>query len=135
VANRQHYLHMNGREIFKHAVLVMEQAVREVLAQHKVEAAVIDCVVPHQANFRIIDTLSERLKLPLERFVVNVERYGNTSAASIPLALDEALREGRIRPGSLVLLVAFGAGLTWGSGLVRWTAEPPKQEKNGTDTA
>jgi 3-oxoacyl-[acyl-carrier-protein] synthase III len=135
VAGRQHFLRMNGREIFKHAVLVMEQAVHEVMAQHGVAPSDIDCVVPHQANFRIIDTLSERLKLPLERFVINVDRYGNTSAASIPLALDEAVREGRIHPGSLVLMVAFGAGLTWGSALLRWTASPPKQERNGTEMA
>jgi 3-oxoacyl-[acyl-carrier-protein] synthase-3 len=130
---RLHYLRMNGREVFKHAVLVMEQVVRDVLSEHSIEPSAVDCVVPHQANFRIIDTLSERLQLPLDRFVVNVDRYGNTSAASIPLALDEAVREGRIHKGSIVLLVAFGAGLTWGSAVLRWPEIRAEVGNNGTE--
>jgi 3-oxoacyl-[acyl-carrier-protein] synthase-3 len=120
IAHHQHFLRMNGREIYKHAVLVMERAVVDLLREHGIEAAEVDCVIPHQANRRIIETLADRLDVPLERFFINLDRYGNTSAASIPLALDEAVRAGRVRPGNLVLMVAFGAGLTWGSALVRW---------------
>jgi 3-oxoacyl-[acyl-carrier-protein] synthase III len=123
VAKGQHYLRMNGREIFKHAVLVMEKAVADLLREHGLTAAAVDCIIPHQANRRIIETLAERLEVPLERFFINLDRYGNTSAASIPLALDEAVEAGRVRPGQTVLMVAFGAGLTWGSSLVRWPSE------------
>ena len=111
---------MKGREIFKNAVREMEQAAREILHQHQLEPSAIDCVIPHQANLRIIAAIGQHLKLPPERFFVNLERYGNTSAASIPLALDEARSTGRIKPGDTTLLVAFGAGLTYGSALVRW---------------
>ncbi len=113
-------LTMKGREIFKIAVREMEDAAREILEQHQMSAANIACVIPHQANLRIIDVIAQSLELPLERFFVNLERYGNTSAASIPLALDEARRSGRIKPGDTTLFVAFGAGLTYGSALVRW---------------
>ena len=98
----------------------MEDAAREILAQHNLTAAQISCVIPHQANLRIIDTLAQYLKLPTNRFFVNLDRYGNTSAASIPLALDEARRSRRVNDGDTTLLVAFGAGLTYGSALVRW---------------
>jgi 3-oxoacyl-[acyl-carrier-protein] synthase-3 len=111
---------MNGREVFKFAVREMEDAARDILEQHGVHADEVDCVVPHQANLRIIDSIAKFLELPVDRFFVNLERYGNTSAASIPLAIDEARRSGRIKPGDLSLLVAFGAGLTYGSALVRW---------------
>jgi 3-oxoacyl-[acyl-carrier-protein] synthase-3 len=111
---------MKGREIFKNAVREMEQAAREILHHHQIEASSIDCVIPHQANLRIISAIGQHLKLPPERFFVNLERYGNTSAASIPLALDEARSTGRIKPGDTLLMVAFGAGLTYGSALVRW---------------
>ena len=120
VAHGQHFLRMNGREVFKHAVLVMEKASVELLRDHGFTAADVDCVIPHQANRRIIETMAERLEVPLDRFFINLDRYGNTSAASIPLALDEAARAGHLRPGSLILLVAFGAGLTWGAALIRW---------------
>jgi 3-oxoacyl-[acyl-carrier-protein] synthase-3 len=113
-------IQMKGREIFKIAVREMEDAAREILEQHGLAATSIACVIPHQANLRIIESLAQYLGLPLERFVVNLDRYGNTSAASIPLALDEARRSGRVRPGDTTLLVAFGAGLTYGSALVRW---------------
>ncbi len=113
-------IQMKGREIFKIAVREMEDAARDILEQHHLKADQIACVIPHQANLRIIDAIAQYLELPLDRFYVNVDRYGNTSAASIPLAIDEARREGRIRPGDLTLLVAFGAGLTYGSALVRW---------------
>ena len=111
---------MKGREIFKIAVREMEDAARDILDQHQIPASRIDCVIPHQANLRIIDAIAQYLELPSDRFFVNLERYGNTSAASIPLALDEARRSGRIKTGDTTLFVAFGAGLTYGSALVRW---------------
>lgn len=114
------FIQMKGREVFKNAVREMEDAVREILEQHGLAASQIACVIPHQANLRIIESLAQYLGLPLERFVVNLDRHGNTSAASIPLALAEARRSGRVRAGDLTLLVAFGAGLTYGSALVRW---------------
>lgn len=113
-------IRMKGKEVFKVAVRAMEDIAREILEQHEVTADQIACVIPHQANLRIIEAISHYLKLPMDRFFVNVDRYGNTSSASIPLALHEALQEGRIRSGDLVLLVAFGAGLTYGGALVRW---------------
>jgi 3-oxoacyl-[acyl-carrier-protein] synthase III len=120
VAHRQHFLRMNGREVFKHAVLVMEKAVTELLHDNGLKPADVDLIIPHQANRRIIETLADRLEVPLDRFFINLDRYGNTSAASIPLALDEAVRAGRVRSGQTVASVAFGAGLTWGSALMRW---------------
>ncbi len=113
-------IQMKGREVFKNAVRQMEDAVREILEQHGLTAAQISSVIPHQANLRIIESLAQYLGLPIERFIVNLDRYGNTSAASIPLALDEARRSGRVRAGDTTLLVAFGAGLTYGAALVRW---------------
>jgi 3-oxoacyl-[acyl-carrier-protein] synthase-3 len=120
VEERKHFLKMNGKEVFKVAVREMEQVLLELLARHQLKPEQIACVVPHQANIRIIEAMSTRLKVPLERFVLNIDRYGNTSAASIPLALDEARTTGRIRPGDYVVLVAFGAGLTWGATLLKW---------------
>jgi 3-oxoacyl-[acyl-carrier-protein] synthase-3 len=114
------FLQMRGKEIFKLAVRAMDDAAREILEHHGLRADQVSLVIPHQANQRIIDAIAEYLELPPERFFVNLDRYGNTSAASIPLALDEAHRAGRIRRGDLVLLVAFGAGLTYGSALLRW---------------
>ncbi|RME70963.1 MAG: ketoacyl-ACP synthase III [Verrucomicrobia bacterium] len=121
VRDRLHFLKMNGREVFKHAVRGMEQVARDLLDEHGYVAGDLDLVIPHQANLRIIDTLGSRLEIPPERFFNNLERYGNTSAASIPLALDEAVRAGRVRPGDLILMLAFGAGLTWGASLLRWS--------------
>jgi 3-oxoacyl-[acyl-carrier-protein] synthase-3 len=115
-----HFIKMKGKEVFKLAVRVMEEAARDILEQHGLAATQIGLVIPHQANLRIIDAIAQYLELPVERFFVNVDRYGNTSAASIPIALDEARRAGRIKPGDLTLLVAFGAGLTYGSALIRW---------------
>ncbi len=114
------FIQMKGREVFKNAVREMEDAVRDILEQHGLAASQIACVIPHQANLRIIEALGKYLGLPPERFAVSLDRHGNTSAASIPLALDEARRSGRVRAGDLTLLVAFGAGLTYGSALVRW---------------
>lgn len=120
IARRDHCLRMKGKEVFKQAVRVMDEAARDLLEQHQVRADQISLVIPHQANLRIIEAISQYLELPMDRFFVNLERYGNTSAASIPIALDEARRSGRIGPGDLTLLVAFGAGLTYGSALIRW---------------
>jgi 3-oxoacyl-[acyl-carrier-protein] synthase III len=119
-ARGDHFIKMKGKEVFKLAVRVMEEAARDILEQHGIAANQIGLVIPHQANLRIIDAIAQYLELPVERFFVNVDRYGNTSAASIPIALDEARKAGRIKPGDLTLLVAFGAGLTYGSALIRW---------------
>ena len=120
VIDRQHFLKMRGKEVFKLAVRVMSQAATEILEQNGVTPDQLACVIPHQANMRIIESLSSRLEIPIERFFLNLDKYGNTSAASIPIALDEAKRAGRLQKGDLLLLVAFGAGLTWGAALLRW---------------
>ncbi|MBW7895620.1 MAG: ketoacyl-ACP synthase III [Opitutaceae bacterium] len=114
------FMKMKGKEVFKLAVRAMDEAARDILEQHGFHSDQIALVIPHQANLRIIDAVASYLKLPMDRFVVNVDRYGNTSAASVPLALDEARKAGRIKPGDITLLVAFGAGLTYGSALIRW---------------
>jgi 3-oxoacyl-[acyl-carrier-protein] synthase III len=113
------HLVMNGREVFRHAVTLLASAVNEALAANNLRPEHIDWLVPHQANRRIIDGVGRKLGLPAERVVVTVDQHANTSAASIPLALDQARRDGRIRPGQLVLLEALGGGLTWGSALLR----------------
>lgn len=120
IGRRDHCIRMKGKEVFKLAVRAMDDAARDILEQHGIRADQISLVIPHQANLRIIEAISQYLELPMERFFVNVDRYGNTSAASIPIALDEARKAGRIKPGDLTLLVAFGAGLTYGSALLRW---------------
>ena len=115
-----HYLVMNGREIFKFAVRAMGEAAAEALRLAGVRQEEVDCFIPHQANIRIIDALAKRLCLPPDKVLVNVDRYGNTSSASIPIALYEAVSAGKVKPGSLVLFVAFGAGLTWGATVLRY---------------
>jgi 3-oxoacyl-[acyl-carrier-protein] synthase-3 len=117
--DRPGHLVMNGREVFRHAVVRLVEAVDEALAANGLARADIDWLVPHQANLRIIDAMGRKLGLPAERVVVTVDRHANTSAASVPLALAEAWHDGRIRRGDLVLLEALGGGLTWGSALVR----------------
>jgi 3-oxoacyl-[acyl-carrier-protein] synthase-3 len=114
------YIKMKGNETFKVAVRTLEEVAREALAANQLSVDDIDLYVPHQANERIIKAVASRLGLPLERVVMNMDRYGNTSAASIPLALDEAVRAGRVKDGSLIMLGAFGSGLTWASALIRW---------------
>jgi len=111
---------MQGSETFKSAVRAMEDVARECLEKNHLTCADISYIVPHQANIRIIKALATRLEIPMDRIVINLDRYGNTSAASIPIALDEAVRDGRISKGGLILLLAFGSGLTWGSALIRW---------------
>ncbi len=117
--DRPAHLVMNGREVFRHAVTRLAETVEEALAANGLAKADIDWLVPHQANKRIIAAIGKRLGLPAERVITTVERHANTSAASVPLALDEGVRDGRIRPGELVLMEALGGGLTWGSALVR----------------
>jgi 3-oxoacyl-[acyl-carrier-protein] synthase-3 len=111
---------MNGKEVFKIAVRSMEEISRQALADAGVEINQVSLVIPHQANRRIIVALAERLGISLEKVVVNLDKYGNTSAASIPVALDEARRQGRIKPGDIVLLNAFGGGFTWGAAVVKF---------------
>jgi len=114
------YMKMKGNETFKVAVKTLEEVAREALSANQLAVEDLDLYVPHQANLRIIKAVAERLGLPMEKVVLNMDRYGNTSAASIPLALDEAVREGRVKAGSLVMIEAFGSGLTWASAVIRW---------------
>ena len=114
------FVQMNGGDIFKHAVRLMEDAVNTLLRQHGLTIADVDLMIPHQANIRILNNLRERLGVPEEKVFINLGKYGNTSAASIPIALDEAHRQGRMQRGDVVLLCTFGGGLTWGSLLMRW---------------
>ncbi|WIV21453.1 beta-ketoacyl-ACP synthase III [Paenibacillus polygoni] len=120
VANKQHYIYMNGREVFKFAVRVMGTATIDVLAKAGLGKEDVDLFIPHQANIRIIQSAMQRLELPEEKVVINVDKYANTSAASIPLALVEAAEEGRMKPGDKVLMVGFGGGLTWGASVLVW---------------
>ena len=121
VAGQQHFVQMNGREVFKFATRVLVTSAEKVLETCDRSIDDVDVYVPHQANVRIIDYASRKLGVERDRVVVNVDRYGNTSSGSIPLALVEAEREGRLRAGSLVLMTGMGAGLTWGSALMEWT--------------
>lgn len=120
IARGQHFIRMRGNETFKIAVRSLEEVSREVLAKAGLTPDDVTWFVPHQANQRIIDAVGDRLGIPSERCFVNVDRYGNTSAASIPIALDEAVRAGRVKRGDVVLMAAFGAGLTWAASVVRW---------------
>src|ERR1041385_2623455 len=113
-------IHMTGKEVYKQAVIAMVSASQKVLAEAGLSADDIACVIPHQANLRIIEGIADRLEIPLERFYVNLDKYGNTSAAAVAIALDEANRSGRIKHGDYVLLVVFGGGLTWASTIVEW---------------
>ena len=120
VEGRMHFLHMNGKETFKNAVQAMCSAAQEVLRRCEVDITRIKCVIPHQANRRIIDAVGERLGATPEQMFINVNRYGNTSAASVAIALDEAVASGKIQRGDLLLLIVFGAGLTWGAAVIEW---------------
>lgn len=120
IKKKLHYLRMKGNETFKIAVRTLESLVRETLNENKLKVAQLSLLIPHQANLRIIQATADRLNIPIEKVYVNIDKYGNTSAASIPIALDEAVREGRIRDGDYVLLEAFGGGLTWASALIKW---------------
>ncbi|MEQ8329415.1 MAG: beta-ketoacyl-ACP synthase III [Longimicrobiales bacterium] len=120
IAEGRHFPTMEGREVFKHAVTRMPEVVLEVLEANGLATTDLDLLVPHQANLRISQAVQRRLGLPDERVVNNIEKYGNTTAATIPIALAEAVREGRVNRGDLVCLVAFGSGFTWGASLIRW---------------
>lgn len=120
VANRMHYLRMNGAEVFKFAVRAMVDSSEKAVQEAGLRLDDIDYVIPHQANLRIVDAAAKRLNIPFERFARNGDRYGNTSAATIPLALDEAVKAGTVKPGMNLLLSSFGAGLSWGSMVLRW---------------
>ena len=115
-----YFIRMTGREVFKAAVLSMADACDQALKRAGLSGDDIDILIPHQANVRIIEATARHARIPMDKVYVNVDRYGNTSAASIPIALDECVREGRVRAGSLILFVAFGGGFTWGSVVVRW---------------
>jgi 3-oxoacyl-[acyl-carrier-protein] synthase-3 len=117
------YVKMNGREVFKFATRILVQSAEDLLAKCGMTIEDVDLYIPHQANVRIIDHATRKLGVPSERVVINVDRYGNTSSGSIPLALADAAADGRLRPGQLVLMTGMGAGLTWGSALIRWTKE------------
>ena len=117
---RLHFLRMEGKETFKNAVQAMQSAAEESLRRCELNISQIKCVIPHQANRRIIDAVGERLGATPEQLFVNLDKYGNTSAASVAIALDEAVTSGRISRGDLVLLVVFGAGLTWGAAVIEW---------------
>jgi len=120
IAKNLHFIRMRGNETFKIAVRSLDEVSREVLAKAGLTPDDVTWFVPHQANQRIIDAVGDRLGIPADRGYVNVDRYGNTSAASIPIALDEAVRSGRVKTGDVVLMAAFGAGLTWAASVVRW---------------
>jgi 3-oxoacyl-[acyl-carrier-protein] synthase-3 len=120
VCERSQFMKMAGREVFKAAVLAMADACDEALRRAGITADQVDLLVPHQANLRIIEATAKHAGIPMSKVMVNVDRYGNTSSASIPLALGQAVAEGRVGPGTVVLLVAFGAGFTWGSAVIRW---------------
>ena len=120
VSQRLHYIKMNGREVFKFAVKIMGEAALEAIEKAGLTPSDIDLFIPHQANIRIIESAAERLKLPMDRVFINLDRYGNTSSASVGIALHEALLSGRIREGNRVVMVGFGAGLTWGACVLEW---------------
>jgi 3-oxoacyl-[acyl-carrier-protein] synthase III len=122
VASGAHYVHMNGREVFKFATRVLVSSAHAVLEQCNLSIEDVDVYVPHQANVRIIDHAVAKLGIPKEKVIVNVDRYGNTSSASIPLALADAIASGRLKQGDTLLMTGMGAGLTWGSAVMRWTA-------------
>ncbi|HHT47564.1 MAG TPA: ketoacyl-ACP synthase III [Firmicutes bacterium] len=120
VEERMHYIKMNGPEVFKFAVTVMIDSTKEILNLCEKKPEDLDYLIPHQANVRIINAASKRLRLKPEQVLLNIQRYGNMSSASIPVVLDEAVEEGKIKPGNLIALVSFGAGLTWGAALLKW---------------
>lgn len=121
VENRQHYMVMNGNEVYKFAVKIMGEASMKALEDAGISPDKLDWLIPHQANIRIIQAAAKRLKMPMEKVIVNVDRFGNTSAASIPLAMDEAYRSGKLKQGDLMVVVGFGAGLTWAASVIKWS--------------
>lgn len=122
---RQHYIKMSGPEVFKFAVRILGDASVEALEKCGLTPDDVDIFIPHQANTRIIDSAARRLKLPPEKVFVNVHKYGNTSGASVPIAIDEAVREGMLKKDDVVVIVGFGAGLTWAANVIKWEIDPP----------
>ncbi len=120
VSGRMHYLKMSGKEVYKSAVIAMQTAAEEALKKCNLTIDDIKCVIPHQANLRILEAIADRLGMPMDKVYVNLHRYGNVSAASVAIALDEAAREGRFQRGDLILLIVFGSGLTWASCVIQW---------------
>lgn len=120
LAKNMHKVAMNGREIYKFAVRVLPEAILEALAAHGLKPGAIDHIVSHQANVRIVESVVDRLGIPMEKCWLNIDRYGNTSSASLPISLDEANRAGKLNPGDLIAMMAIGAGMAWGSALLRW---------------
>ena len=127
VRDNLHYIQMNGREVFRFATRVMSQATREAVERARLNLEDIELIIPHQANQRIIEAAARGLDFPMERVMVNLDRYGNTSTASIPIATCEAYEQGRLKPGDHVVFVGFGAGLTWGSAVIEWSGPFPSQ--------
>ena len=123
----KHYVHMDGKEVFRFATRVMASATLEALDAAGLTAEQLNCIIPHQANIRIIEAAARGLKLPMDRFIVNLERYGNTSTASIPIAMVEALEKGQIKAGDKLVMVGFGGGLTWGALAAEWTGPIPSK--------
>ena len=123
VKNKMHYIHMNGNEVFKFAIKIMGEAAYKALEDAGLDTKDVDCLIPHQANIRIIKSAAKRLHLPMDKVFVNVNKYGNTSAASIPIALAEAVKERHFKKGDIIVLVGFGAGLTWASCVLKWSKE------------
>jgi 3-oxoacyl-[acyl-carrier-protein] synthase III len=117
---KNHFVKMAGREVFKHAVRSMAEAADQALLRSGLTNDDIDLLIPHQANMRIIDATARYANVPMDKVFVNVDRYGNMSSATLPVALDEAVEQGRVRPGSNILMVAFGAGFTWAASVIRW---------------
>ncbi|MCX0401626.1 beta-ketoacyl-ACP synthase III [Clostridium perfringens] len=115
----ENYINMNGREIFKFATKVMEESIVEILEKENIKIEDIDAIIPHQANLRIIDYVVKRLGIPREKFITNLQNYGNTSGASIPIALCESIDEGNLKKGDNIIMVGFGGGLTWGAALIK----------------
>jgi 3-oxoacyl-[acyl-carrier-protein] synthase-3 len=121
ILNHQHTIHMNGREVFRFATRVIAQATKEVVSSADLKIKDVQLVIPHQANLRIIEAAMRGLEIPLDQCFINIERYGNTSTASIPIATCEAIQQGRLQAGDNIVFVGFGAGLTWGAALVQWS--------------
>jgi 3-hydroxy-3-methylglutaryl CoA synthase len=126
VAERGHYVKMQGRDVFRFATRVVPESVLQALEQAGLTTDDIDLFIPHQANIRIIEAVAKGLDLPMERMFVNLDKYGNTSAASVPIALAEAVNEGRVKVGDRIVIVAFGAGFTSGAVTIEWTADPAR---------
>ncbi len=125
----KHFIHMDGKGVFRFATRVMAQATKEALDAAGLTIEQVQWIVPHQANIRIIESAARGLKLPMDRFIVNVERYGNTSTASIPIAMVEAVQKGQLKPGDKIVMVGFGAGLTWGALAAEWTGTLPVEHR------